>query len=610
MLFDILRKILFFLSPRDKTLALGVLGLMLIGAILEATGIALIFPVLALISNPKAIETSVFLKGVYQYFDFQTPNELLVWMVGILLVFYAIKYVYLAGLYYLQYLYIFNLQVKLSNRLLEIYVRSPYPFHLRRNSAELLRNVNSDVLWIFSGVLVPAFVGLIEVFVVSIILLVLLYAAPSVTIATIIVLGLTSFGFYYVIRMRAASLGEIQQSTNAEMIKWVNQSLGGAKEIKILGREDYFLEKYNKNNIGYGRSMRYLRTLGDLPRLIFEALLMTSVLLVVGFMLVFGQNLETMIPILGLFAMAAVRLMPSMNRILSGLTSVRYYTASVDRVYQDLKEFADDSAEAELTVQRDKEISFDKEIELENVSFRYEGAEKLSLINISLKIPKGSSVAFVGSSGAGKTTIIDVILGLLKPTGGSVKVDGVNINDNSENWQRKIGYIPQPIYLSDDTIRRNVAFGLDDDKIDESQLLEVLEAAQLSEFIENLPAGLDTNVGENGVTISAGQRQRIGIARALYHNPEILVLDEATAALDNKTELEITKAIDALSHSKTILSIAHRLSTVKNFDCLYFMKNGEIVDAANYEDLLLKNTDFQQMVNPVSKISQTTSTSN
>lgn len=610
MLFDILRKILFFLSPRDKTLALGVLGLMLIGAVLEATGIALIFPVLALISNPKAIETSVFLKGVYQYFDFQTPNELLVWMVGILLVFYAIKYVYLAGLYYLQYLYIFNLQVKLSNRLLETYVRSPYPFHLRRNSAELLRNVNSDVLWIFSGVLVPAFVGLIEVFVVSIILLVLLYAAPLVTIATIIVLGLTSFSFYYVIRMRAASLGEIQQSTNAEMIKWVNQSLGGAKEIKILGREDYFLEKYNKNNIGYGRSMRYLRTLGDLPRLIFEALLMTSVLLVVGFMLVFGQNLETMIPILGLFAMAAVRLMPSMNRILSGLTSVRYYTASVDRVYQDLKEFADDSAEAELTVQRDKEISFDKEIELENVSFRYEGAEKLSLTNINLKIPKGSSVAFVGSSGAGKTTIIDVILGLLKPTGGSVKVDGVNINDNSENWQRKIGYIPQPIYLSDDTIRRNVAFGLDDDKIDESQLLEVLEAAQLSEFIENLPAGLDTNVGENGVTISAGQRQRIGIARALYHNPEILVLDEATAALDNKTELEITKAIDALSHSKTILSIAHRLSTVKNFDCLYFMKNGEIVDAANYEDLLLKNTDFQQMVNPVSKISQTTSTSN
>ena len=573
--------------------------MMLLGAVLEATGIALIFPLIALISNPTAIENNGVLNWLYIRSGTRSTDDFLIWMVGLLLVFYVFKYIYLSLLYYSQYWFIFKLQIELSMRLLSAYLHSPYPFHLRRNSAELLRNINADILLIFSGVLVPGFSALIEVLVVCMILLVLLISAPLPTLAATTILGGTSLAFYAFVRKRAARLGKIQQDNLAQMIKWVNQGLGGVKEIKILGREDFFLQAYNKHNIGYGRSMLYLRTFSDLPRLLIEGLVMGSVLLVVGFMLLLKQDMQTLIPTLGLFAMAAVRLMPSMNRILSGLTSARYYSASVNNIYHDLKELENvPSSPNERVVS--EVFSFNQSIKLENISFRYHGAEKDSLKDVSLTILKGQSIAFVGPSGAGKTTIVDALLGLLEPGSGRVLVDGVNINTNLAGWQQKIGYIPQPIYLSDDTIKRNVAFGVEDDKIDDEQVWTALRAAQLEDFIVSLPDKLDTMVGEHGVRISGGQRQRIGIARALYHNPEILVLDEATAALDNETESEVTKAIEALSGTKTIIAIAHRLTTVRNFDCLFFMKDGKIVDAANFENLLQNNTDFQKMAKPVS----------
>jgi len=573
--------------------------MMLLGAVLEATGIALIFPLIALISNPTAIENNGVLNWLYIRSGTRSTDDFLIWMVGLLLVFYVFKYIYLSLLYYSQYWFIFKLQIELSMRLLSAYLHSPYPFHLRRNSAELLRNINADILLIFSGVLVPGFSALIEVLVVCMILLVLLISAPLPTLAATTILGGTSLAFYAFVRKRAARLGKIQQDNLAQMIKWVNQGLGGVKEIKILGREDFFLQAYNKHNIGYGRSMLYLRTFSDLPRLLIEGLVMGSVLLVVGFMLLLKQDMQTLIPTLGLFAMAAVRLMPSMNRILSGLTSARYYSASVNNIYHDLKELENvPSSPNERVVS--EVFSFNQSIKLENISFRYHGAEKDSLKDVSLTILKGQSIAFVGPSGAGKTTIVDALLGLLEPGSGRVLVDGVNINTNLAGWQQKIGYIPQPIYLSDDTIKRNVAFGVEDDKIDDEQVWTALRAAQLEDFIVSLPDKLDTLVGEHGVRISGGQRQRIGIARALYHNPEILVLDEATAALDNETESEVTKAIEALSGTKTIIAIAHRLTTVRNFDCLFFMKDGKIVDAANFENLLQNNIDFQKMAKPVS----------
>lgn len=574
--------------------------MMLFGAMLEALGIALIFPLITLISNPETINSYQLLNWLYNFTGSSSNNEFLIWMIGTLLGVYLFKYIYLASLFYIQYKFIFNLQISLSTRLLNTYIKSPYSYHLQKNSAELLRTVNSDVLWIFSGVFVPISNLIIEIFVVSVILLVLLAIAPIPTILTFFILGGTSLAFYYFIRQRSTAFGRAQQSHNAELIKWVNQSLGGIKEIKVLGREDFFVQAYNDSNTGYSHSMRYVRTLNEMPRLMIEGLVMTGILFVVGAMLILQQNVQTLIPTLGLFAMAAVRLMPSMNRILMSLGLVRYNTASIEKVYKDLKELENIGSQSEnqKTKKDSEKFIFKESIKLENVSFRYEGAKENALSDVSLKIPKGSSVAFVGSSGAGKTTIVDVVLGLLKPQSGKILVDGKNIRENLSAWQQSVGYIPQPVYLSDDSIKRNVAFGIENELIEEEKIWEALKAAQLEEFVKNLPNKLETNVGEHGVSLSGGQRQRIGIARSLYHNPQVLILDEATAALDNETEKEITKAIAALSGEKTIIAIAHRLTTVEDFDCLFFMKNGKIIDSAKYTDLLERNEEFQRMATP------------
>lgn len=573
---------------------------MLFGAVLEALGIALIAPLIDIITNPERITTSEFLAWFYNFTGATSNNEFLLWIVGTLLAIYIFKYIYLATLFFIQYKFIFNLQISLSSRLLNAYINSPYSFHLKKNSAELLRTVNSDVLWIFSGVFVPMSNLIIEIFVVSVILLVLLFFAPIPTIVTVVVLGGTSLTFYYLIRQRSTAFGRAQQQHNADLIKWVNQSLGGIKEIKVLGRENFFTDAYTKSNTGYSQSMRYVRTLNEMPRLIIEGLVMTGILLVIATMLYLQKNVQTLIPILGLFVMAAVRLMPSMNRILMAVGLIRYNTASIEKVYNDLTELESVTPEnkANEITEKAENFVFQDSIDLKNVSFSYEGAKENALTDVSLKILRGSSVAFVGSSGAGKTTIVDVMLGLLNPQNGSISVDGKNIRENLSAWQKSVGYIPQPIYLSDDSIKRNIAFGIENELIDEDQVWKSLKAAQLEEFVKELPDKLETNVGEHGVSLSGGQRQRIGIARSLYHNPQVLILDEATAALDNKTEKEITKAIAALSGEKTIIAIAHRLTTVEDFDCLFFMKNGKVVDSAKYTDLLERNEEFQKMATP------------
>jgi len=600
---NLFSRLLFFLSKREKFEAVGLLLLMLIASVFEAIGIALIFPLIAVISDPEAIRTQESLAYLYSISEFGTVREFMLWLVGVVFAVYLLKYVYLALLYYIQYRYIFRLQEQLSVRLFSAYLRSPYTYHLKKNSAELLRNVNSEVLWIFSGVLIPALTSLIEVMIVVIILAVLVVTSLLPTIAAVAILGGASFGFYLFIRKRAATIGQVQQAYNGEMIKWVNQGLGGIKETKILHRESYFIDAYANNSRGYARAMRYLRTLSEFPRLMIEGLVFGGILLTIGSMLYSSQNVVNIVPTLGLFAMASVRLMPSINRILTGLTSIRYYSASVNKVYSDLVdlEIKDQDRPSKDGFHESPGISFEKEIVIANVSYSYPDSRESSLTDVSLTIERGHSIALVGTSGAGKTTLVDIILGLLTPPAGRVLVDGIDIDLNIADWQKKIGYIPQPIYISDDTIARNVAFGVLDDDISSEKVWRALRAAQLDQFVCELAGGLDSSLGENGISLSAGQRQRIGIARALYNDPEILVLDEATAALDNETELEITKAIVALGRSKTVIAIAHRLSTVKSFDRIYLMKNGAIVAADNFDGLQQSSEEFRRMLDPEKK---------
>lgn len=591
-------KTLFLFDRKEKRRAVVLFFAMLFGAILEATGVALIFPLIALVSNPAVIEDYRGLRWLHDVSGVSSAGDFSVWLVTVVFVLYVFKYIYLSLLYHFQYRFILDCQAALSVRLFNAYLRSPYAFHLQRNSAKLITNVNTNVPLVFSGIVIPAFYSMIEILIVGTILLVLLVMLPVPTIAAIVVLGGAGVGFYSVVKRRSAVLGKIQQEHFVQMMKWANQGLGGIKEVKILGREKFFLNEYAEHSFRSWRASSFIRTLGDVSRLFIEGLMICSVLLVVGVMLWLRQDVQTLIPALGLFAVAAIRLMPSANRILYGITNLRYYTAYVDEVYQDYKDLENFRAADFSSGDASAEIAFGESIRLENVAFRYAESEATVLRGVNLSIEKNQSVAFIGSSGAGKTTLIDIILGLLEPTGGRVLVDGADIKTNLAAWQRKIGYIPQPVYLSDDTIARNVAFGVENAAIDEAQVWKSLRAAQLEDFAANLPNRLETMVGENGVSLSGGQRQRIGIARALYHNPEVLVLDEATAALDNETESEVTKAIEALGGTKTIIAIAHRLTTVKNFDCLFFMKDGQIVDAADYESLIERNRDFRKMADP------------
>jgi len=598
-----IEKLLHFFSRRDKVVASALLLMMLVGAGFEALSIALVFPFIAIINNPEVVQNYRLLHWAYEALGLSSTRSFLVWCgVGLMLV-YLLKTVYLSLLYYAQYRFIFNRQVALAHRLLSAYLRSPYAFHLQRNSANLLRNINDEVPWIFSGVLVPVSSILVESLVIAVIVGVLLYVDPVLAIGAIGVLGGASAAFYRLIRKKIKELGEAQQHHNTEMIKWINQGLGGVKEIKVLGREAFFVNAYLRSNVEYTRATHFLRTVNEMPRLALEGFTLSGLLLIVLLMLVRDQDMQRILPLLGVFAMAAIRLMPSLNRIVSGLTMLRYYSPAIHAVHQDLKDLEGDkfafgvpATDMSSRPSATQDLPFIRAVELKRIWYHYPGTQRPALADLSLTIRKGQTVAFVGPSGAGKTTVVDIILGLLKPTSGQVLVDGVDIQHRLAAWHQKIGYIPQRIYLCDNAVRRNVAFGVPDDQISEQQVWQALRAAQLESFVRTLPRGLDTVVGEHGVRMSAGQRQRIGIARALYHDPPVLVLDEATSALDNETESGVAKAIFRLSREKTVLIIAHRLSTVRDCDCLFFMQNGQLVAAGSYAALIETNCDFRRMV--------------
>lgn len=368
------------------------------------------------------------------------------------------------------------------------------------------------------------------------------------------------------------------------MIKWVNQGLGASKEVKVSGKEGFFINAYTKQSTIKANNSRYMKMLEQAPRLFIETLLVATVLVTMLIIVLQGSGTAHLISSMALFAMAAFRLMPSITRIMALVTTIRYNQPALKVVYEDLFENRDESTNPitnkSIVINQGKR-TFNDSIKLTNVSFRYPNQEGYAIKDVSLTIPIGQSVAFIGESGAGKTSLVDIILGLLKPEKGELLVDGKRIHDQINIWQQKIGYIPQSIFLSDDTIRSNVAFGTEHNLIDDEEVWRSLDQAHLKEFVKALPDQLDTTVGERGVRLSGGQRQRIGIARALYHNPEILFMDEATSALDNETEKEIMKAIDGLKGEKTLIIIAHRLSTIENCNIIFKINKGRLTAIEN-----------------------------
>jgi ATP-binding cassette, subfamily B, bacterial PglK len=389
--------------------------------------------------------------------------------------------------------------------------------------------------------------------------------------------------------------GEREQLHRSDMIKAVNQGIGGIKDARVLNRENEFIEKFRIEAFNSSRLLTYISYTKKIPQPVIETTAVIGMMLIAAILVWQGRSMTAIIPIMALFGMAIVRLMPAIRKLTMDYTYLIYNIVSINPIYEDLKElelerklFIEDRRKGEV-------LNLKRVIDAKDVYYSYPDSDEQALNGVSFAIPKGHAVAFVGSSGAGKTTVVDLLLGLLKPKSGTIEVDGMNIQENLSAWQQNIGYIPQSIYLADETLRSNIAFGLPESEIEEDKIWRAIDSAQLRELVERLPDGLDTIIGENGTRLSGGQRQRVGIARALYHNPQVLVMDEATSALDNITEKEITKAIEALKGDRTVIMIAHRLTTVENCDLLYLMKEGKIVDSGTYSNLVDNNRDFRKM---------------
>lgn len=567
---NLLSKINFIFDKSEKIKLILLLFGILATTLIELVGVVAIMPFVNVVMDPAVIDRTSYLKWLYDFLKITNTNVFIAVLGLILILVYIIKNISLILLYYAQYAFSFNTQKKLSGRMLKCYMYQPYTFHLKNNSADLMRNIESDVTMMFQGLI--SMLGLLaEVCVCGILGIYLLIQDKSIAIGIIVVLGGFFLLFAKPFKNYLVKIGEEDRFYRAGITKWLHQSLGGIKETKILGREQYFCEKFDKNYGDWTERQKKYRLLQVAPRPVMETVCITALFGVIILKLLNGTNSAYFISTVSVFAVAAMRLLPSINRITSNYGMVMFNMPAFDAVYHDLKEIEKLNGEKEKQRFSEPALPFQESIRIENLTFSYQGAEDNVLEEINFEIKKNQAVAFVGPSGAGKTTLADVILGILKPTGGKVLVDGKNIEEHQDAWIRELGYIPQSIYLMDDTIKNNILFGQECES--EEQLWKAVEEAQLKEFILSLEHGMDTVIGENGICISGGQRQRIGIARALYTDPSVLVLDEATSALDNDTEEAVMDAINHLAGTKTLIIIAHRLSTTKKCDVIYEVKN-------------------------------------
>ena len=570
------KKLSYIFSKRDKYKIALLLCIMVAGSFLELLGVAVFQPFVNIIMMPDSIQENPYLARIYQMFGCSTTESFLTVVALGIIVIYVVKNVYLWVEQNLIMKFTYGMQQKLSTRLLTTYLSEPYTFHLNKNIAELQRSMQEDT-GLFTQVLMHTLQLVAEVVVCIVLGVYLFTVSNSITVVIVGLLILCVVLFTKITKRFTEQLGKEAQVYKGKLYQWVNQSLGGVKEVKVLNREEFFVSSYKKYYGLYIKGVRINRLLSITPKYMVEAVCMTGLLIAIIIKLNFGHGeLENFIPQLATFAVAAFRLLPSVGRINEHVNNILYAVPSVDLIYGDLKGIED--YQESKGEEEGKEWSFEHGITAKHITYAYPNTDTNVLEDANCIIPKGKTVAFIGSSGAGKTTMADIILGLLAPQRGKILVDNIDVFKNLTRWHHQIGYSPQVIYLSDDTIRNNIAFGIHEDQIDEEAVKTALKKAQLAEFVDTLPDGLDTIVGDRGVRLSGGQRQRIGIARALYHDPEILVLDEATSALDNETETAVMEAIESLQGSKTMIIIAHRLTTIQNADIIYEVGDGKVTE--------------------------------
>lgn len=569
-------KLNYIFKPKDRLKIMLLLIMVVIGSFMELLGVAIFSPFIEIIMEPETISNNKALNYIYNILNCKDYKDFLAMIAVSIIAIYIIKNIYLWFEQDFILKFSYNTQKKLSTKLLKTYLHEPYTFHLSKNVAELQRSMQEDTA-LFSQVLIHTLQLIAEITVCLVMGIYLFIVSKSIT-CVVVGLMIVCIGLFTSMTKRFSKrLGKDAQVYKAKLYQWVNQSMGGVKEVKVLNREEYFVQNYEKYYKLYIKGLRLNKLLSITPKYIVEAVCMSGLLISIIVKMFFGQkdDISTFIPQLSVFAVAAFRLMPAVGKINEHITNILYAAPSVELIYDDLKGIEDFRKQ---DIDEHKAWDFKDKIVAKNICYAYPNTSKNVLDNTGCVIPKGKTVAFIGESGAGKTTMVDVILGLLTPQLGKVLAGDMNVFKNLSTWHHQIGYIPQAIYLSDDTIRNNVAFGIMENEIDDHAVMDAIRKAQLIEFAEALPEGLDTMVGDRGVRLSGGQRQRIGIARALYHDPEILVLDEATSALDNETETAVMEAIENLQGMKTIIVIAHRLTTIKNADIIYEVSEGKVIE--------------------------------
>jgi ABC-type multidrug transport system fused ATPase/permease subunit len=552
---------------------------MVVGMLLEMLGVGLVTLALTGLTGGRSTGPSWLVRHWLGWLGEPAPSRLLLYGLGAVLGVFTFKALFMLFLAWRQAKFVNQLQGDLARRLFTLYLKQPWTFHLQRNSAILIRNMGE--VQSLSYVCMALLGSLTELLTIAGILLLLVWLEPLGALAVGLMTVVATWTLDRLTRSRTTRWGQLRQHHQGACTQHMQQGFGGAKEVKILGRERFFIDQFITHMAAYCRLLERQNVFQQLPRLWYEVIAIASLFLLAVVLVWQGNAVEAILPAMGLFATAAFRLLPSINRLANSLQTLRFSTAVIDTIRQELS-LPMDNAAAAITVRLD----YRKEISVDGVTYRYPESHANSLENVSIRIPHGGSVGLVGGSGAGKSTLVDVILGLLTPSNGRVCVDGIDIAGNIRGWQALIGYVPQTIFLCDDTLRRNVALGIPENEIDDQRLGKAIDAAQLTSFVASLPDGVETMVGERGVRLSGGQRQRIGIARALYHDPEVLVLDEATSALDTATENEVMSAVNALHGQKTIVIVAHRLTTVSKCDIVYRLENGRVAKCGTLDEVI------------------------
>lgn len=572
-----LKKLMFIFDRREKRKIVKVTFLIIIGAFFELLGVSIIMPFINAVMYPDQIMEMPYMGEICKLLHITQANQLIVGIAISITLIYVLKNGIALLLADQQYKFSYYGRQRLKNRMMRCYLMQDYSFHQEHNSADLMRNITNDTDMLYETVLNILQMAS-ELCVCLVLITFLLVRDLGVTIGVSICLGVLVFYFLRKLKKTLSELGHQRRQYTAGMTKCMQQGFGGIKEIKVSNKEDVFCKDFENSNLRYTEAMRKNLFYNAVPKPIIEAVCIGSMMMIIAWRFYTDSYTENFIVTLGVFAMAAFRLLPSAGRISGYLSTIVYNGVAVDIIYRELQKIQElEKNILSLEEEKTGDLSFEHEICVENIDFQYPNGEDLVLEQVSLSIPKNKSVAFIGPSGAGKTTMVDLILGVLEPTKGMIRIDEQPLQGNVQKWHRKIGYIPQTIYMLDDSIRNNVRFELSEYEGDDKDIWAALEEAQLKEFVEGLEHGLDTIIGEGGTRISGGQRQRLGIARALYRKPDLLVLDEATSALDTTTEAAVMEAVKLLKGKKTILIIAHRLSTIQGCEIVYEVKGKKAV---------------------------------